>query len=1174
MTESYAQWYERHSPPGKILATQYTSADPIRYNGSLVYPMYSEEFGTPGARLAMTALSAAPPAGLRGWGIGLSVLDGHLRFDGRRLGGIDVWGDALATGLSIELAGNSAEALFTLTPVWVDDRGVQKSWEGNYGILVEHLPDGRVTLWCSVGEGPPNFANLVVEISTRALDAEPAAPQENEAQLLDDQYVTLPVRYRAERPDGGRVVLVDTAEVPDAPEAKAARRGGGWVSRRDYAPPADGSAGRWDRQAPAESAVRRPSGELPPVPEGLGEESPFGPGVGADVVAPAKGGPGFGAQGAGSGRDAGQSVEQGLGRVPVRRGDAAGAGQVPSGGEAPQFGRRSPESDSGGAGSGRQAAATAPAAGAGTDERAASVPVGGRADSPVAGFGRGPAERRPEAERQAEQRRAGAGGFELGEPSRPAAGEPVPGGRGERRAESGTEAVAPSGRRAEFGSEAAAESGRRVESGPVAAAESGRRVESDSEAVAKSGRQGDEPSRNDRKRAGGQHALPTRAGRRPDIRESRYGQRPTAAGEKLTGRHGQGRPPATGARPSAPGANLAAGLHGMRGDESDQRRESFAARLQALRGDRAAGTAAARGGHKEELGATAPQTGSGQVADAAPPGVGGRPQAAATGAAAPAPRGGERPTRAAPGSGSTARQPGQTPSGVGTSAPVAQGRQRPSEGRESTPGPRSADGQQTSVPAGTSAPRAEGRQSTTARSSTASQSGATPDTTAAGGSTASQGGATPDRAAAGGSTASQSGATPDRAAAGSNTASQGRAAPDTTTAGSSTVSQSGAAPDRAAAGTDAYRQPEQAARGGEAAGARPEERRGGIASGGSAVAVPGGVRSEAGSIAPQAGSPNPGVTDAGAAARGAGMRPNPAAPDAGTPTPRVDTRPVQEVADGGAAPPQAVRPPRKVAPRPGAAGPGAGAQEATDRPTPQTADANPAPGQAAPIETRTADRSATRATDRSAPDPADRAGPQQLDRNAPRPADQAGAQQGANRSTPRPADQDAPQRVDREAPPQADRDVPPSADRNTQPQADRTTDPNTPGEQPPGFGGWSAATLQHNPDTLPPRRSVYGPPPVPRGQGGIIGDPGYRGALYDLGLAMYRRGDTGSARGLLTQAAEAGHVAAAYDLGSLLRDEGDTTGAEAWWRAAAAHGEPRAAASLKELREGGKTTRE
>ncbi|WP_433721983.1 hypothetical protein ACQP0C_20155 [Nocardia sp. CA-129566] len=171
MNQPYSHWYAQNSPESIPLAARYRSADPITWNGSLVYPMYTEQVGPAPILVTITLLSAAPPAGLRGHGIGLSVIDGHIGIDGRRLAGVDVWSDALAAGVSFEVIPTDPGALFSLTPVWVDAYGAQKSWTGNYGILIEQPPTGRLVLWCSVGEGPPNFANLVVEVDTASLPA-------------------------------------------------------------------------------------------------------------------------------------------------------------------------------------------------------------------------------------------------------------------------------------------------------------------------------------------------------------------------------------------------------------------------------------------------------------------------------------------------------------------------------------------------------------------------------------------------------------------------------------------------------------------------------------------------------------------------------------------------------------------------------------------------------------------------------------------------------------------------------------------------------------------------------------------------------------------------------------------------------------------------------------------
>ncbi|MGV9541931.1 hypothetical protein ACWDSF_11465 [Nocardia beijingensis] len=174
MNERYSSWAARNTPEELPLAARYQSADPIRWHGSMVYPMYTEQVGPAPTTVTLTMISAAPPAGLRGLGMGLSVVDGYLDLHGRSLAGVDAWSDALAAGVSFDVTPTAPVTLVTLTPVWVDEFGTQKSWAGNYGIVVEHRPNGHVVLWCSIGEGPPNFANLVVELSTAPT---PVAPQ-------------------------------------------------------------------------------------------------------------------------------------------------------------------------------------------------------------------------------------------------------------------------------------------------------------------------------------------------------------------------------------------------------------------------------------------------------------------------------------------------------------------------------------------------------------------------------------------------------------------------------------------------------------------------------------------------------------------------------------------------------------------------------------------------------------------------------------------------------------------------------------------------------------------------------------------------------------------------------------------------------------------------------------
>jgi hypothetical protein len=176
VNERYSSWAARNTPEELPLAARYQSADPIRWHGSMVYPMYTEQVGPAPTTVTLTMISAAPPAGLRGLGMGLSVVDGYLDLHGRSLAGVDAWSDALAAGVSFDVTPAAPVTLVTLTPVWVNEFGTQKSWAGNYGIVVEHRPNGRVVLWCSIGEGPPNFANLVVEVSTAPTPVAPEPP--------------------------------------------------------------------------------------------------------------------------------------------------------------------------------------------------------------------------------------------------------------------------------------------------------------------------------------------------------------------------------------------------------------------------------------------------------------------------------------------------------------------------------------------------------------------------------------------------------------------------------------------------------------------------------------------------------------------------------------------------------------------------------------------------------------------------------------------------------------------------------------------------------------------------------------------------------------------------------------------------------------------------------------
>ncbi|WP_280236894.1 tetratricopeptide repeat protein [Nocardia cyriacigeorgica] len=159
--------------PELPLAHRYRSADPISWHGSTVYPMYTEQLGGAAATLTLTLLSATPPPGVRGLGMGLSMVDGYVGVDRRRLPGVDVWSDALARGITVELSAAGRGALYSLTPVWLDADGCARSWSGNYGVVVEPAANGHVVLWCSLGTGPPHFADLVVDVAAAPADTTP-----------------------------------------------------------------------------------------------------------------------------------------------------------------------------------------------------------------------------------------------------------------------------------------------------------------------------------------------------------------------------------------------------------------------------------------------------------------------------------------------------------------------------------------------------------------------------------------------------------------------------------------------------------------------------------------------------------------------------------------------------------------------------------------------------------------------------------------------------------------------------------------------------------------------------------------------------------------------------------------------------------------------------------------
>jgi hypothetical protein len=157
----------------RSLADRYNGAAPIEWGGHVVHPMYSAPLGPDPTVLTLTLLRAAPPAGLIGLGVGVSVLSGHVALDGRRLRGVDVWTDAMRGGVDVDLRGAGPDAGFTLTPVWMTVGGQTVSWAaGNYGVVIEHSPSGRTLLRCSTGIGTPDFGELVVAMGIRIIETD------------------------------------------------------------------------------------------------------------------------------------------------------------------------------------------------------------------------------------------------------------------------------------------------------------------------------------------------------------------------------------------------------------------------------------------------------------------------------------------------------------------------------------------------------------------------------------------------------------------------------------------------------------------------------------------------------------------------------------------------------------------------------------------------------------------------------------------------------------------------------------------------------------------------------------------------------------------------------------------------------------------------------------------
>ncbi|MCX4091875.1 hypothetical protein [Nocardia sp. alder85J] len=149
------------------LAQRYAGIEPVDWNGATVHPLYSEALGADPTVITLVMHESAPPPGLLGLGIGLSVIGGHVLLGERRLLGVDVWSDAMAAGIAVDVCAAGPGAAVTLTPVWLEVGGEIMSWSGNYGVLIERSRAGNPLLRCSVGVGPVDFSDLVVEVAVR-----------------------------------------------------------------------------------------------------------------------------------------------------------------------------------------------------------------------------------------------------------------------------------------------------------------------------------------------------------------------------------------------------------------------------------------------------------------------------------------------------------------------------------------------------------------------------------------------------------------------------------------------------------------------------------------------------------------------------------------------------------------------------------------------------------------------------------------------------------------------------------------------------------------------------------------------------------------------------------------------------------------------------------------------
>jgi hypothetical protein len=131
---------------------------PISFNGKTIRGIFQRDTkNLSSVTIHFVKFAPTPLQGLR-----LKHSKGNLEVNGQLVREVILWTDTAPQTVVVGLP--TKEGTFKAWNAWRDERGTTQAWMGNAGMEIIERPDG-VRLYCSDGEGPPNFEDLVVDLS-------------------------------------------------------------------------------------------------------------------------------------------------------------------------------------------------------------------------------------------------------------------------------------------------------------------------------------------------------------------------------------------------------------------------------------------------------------------------------------------------------------------------------------------------------------------------------------------------------------------------------------------------------------------------------------------------------------------------------------------------------------------------------------------------------------------------------------------------------------------------------------------------------------------------------------------------------------------------------------------------------------------------------------------------